>query len=133
MLVFKLLYVTSVFCPRVRARALRAPVFFSSLPRQTGRCAPLPPAPASLLLIQPPKIYKIYRIWVADVKDFFLSTLPPRPERVGQAFYPVVRIGSLHPLTPKRLLFPPPLDPGGRHTHFRRGWGESIPTMGHTL
>jgi hypothetical protein len=26
--------------PRLRARALRAPVFFSSLPRQTGRCAP---------------------------------------------------------------------------------------------
>ena len=31
---------TSGFLPRLRARALRAPVFFSSLPRQTGRCAP---------------------------------------------------------------------------------------------
>jgi hypothetical protein len=29
----------------VRARALRAPVFLGSLPRQTGRCAP-PPLPA---------------------------------------------------------------------------------------
>ena len=31
---------TSGFWPRVRARALRAPVFLDSLPRQTGRCAP---------------------------------------------------------------------------------------------
>ncbi len=34
---------TRRFWPRVRARALRAPVFISSLPHQTGRCAP-PPA-----------------------------------------------------------------------------------------
>jgi hypothetical protein len=31
---------TSGFWPRVRARALRAPVFLGALPRQTGRCAP---------------------------------------------------------------------------------------------
>ncbi len=31
---------TSGFLPRVRARALRAPVFFGSMPRLTGRCAP---------------------------------------------------------------------------------------------
>ena len=37
----KLLLLTSGFWPRVRARALRAPVFFNSLPSQTGRCAPL--------------------------------------------------------------------------------------------
>jgi hypothetical protein len=30
---------TSGFWPRVRARALRAPVFLSSLQRKTGRCA----------------------------------------------------------------------------------------------
>jgi hypothetical protein len=36
------LYVTSVFWPRVRARALRAPVFLGSLTRQKGRCAPPP-------------------------------------------------------------------------------------------
>ncbi len=34
---------TSGFWPRVRARALRAPVFLGSLLCQTGRCAP-PPA-----------------------------------------------------------------------------------------
>jgi hypothetical protein len=45
---------TSGFWPRVRARALRAPVFLGSLPRQTGRCAPThppPPIAASLFLI----------------------------------------------------------------------------------
>ncbi len=98
---------TSGFWPRVRARALRAPVFFSSLLRQTGRCAPPPPVAASLLLIRPPKIYKIYRIWVAGVQGFFLSTLPPRPESIQSARPSVVRIGSPHPLTPKRVLFPP--------------------------
>jgi hypothetical protein len=36
---YKILY-TSVFWPRVRARALRAPVFLGSLTHQKGRCAP---------------------------------------------------------------------------------------------
>jgi hypothetical protein len=35
-----LVFTTSRFWPRVRARALRAPVFLGALPRQTGRCAP---------------------------------------------------------------------------------------------
>jgi hypothetical protein len=69
------LYCTSGFWPRVRARALRAPVFLGSLPRQTGRCAPPPPPiAASLLLIRPPIIFTIYRTWAANVKSFFLST-----------------------------------------------------------
>jgi hypothetical protein len=37
---------TSGFWPRVRARAVRAPVFLGSLKCQTGRCAP--PRPAQL-------------------------------------------------------------------------------------
>ncbi len=47
---------TSGFWPRVRARTLRATVFFSSLPHQTGRCAP-PPRPSQLrcLLFDPQK------------------------------------------------------------------------------
>ncbi len=69
---------TSGFWPRVRARALRAPVFLGSLPRQTGRCAPPPPIAASLLLIQPPKIFTIYRTWAAHVQGFFLSNEPQR-------------------------------------------------------
>jgi hypothetical protein len=36
-----------VFWPRVRARALRAPVFLGSLTRQKGRCAP-PTRPSQL-------------------------------------------------------------------------------------
>jgi hypothetical protein len=59
---------TSGFWPRVRARALRAPVFFSSLPRQPGRCAPRP-RPPQLRCFS--KIYKIYRTWAAHVKGFF--------------------------------------------------------------
>jgi hypothetical protein len=43
---------TSGFWPRVRARALRAPVFLGSLARQTGRCAP----PAHRSFAAPPKI-----------------------------------------------------------------------------
>jgi hypothetical protein len=35
---------TSGFWPRVRARALHAPVFWGLLPRKTGRCAPPPHA-----------------------------------------------------------------------------------------
>ncbi len=42
---------TSLFLPRVRARALRAPVFLGSLTRQKGRYAPPPSTAASLLLI----------------------------------------------------------------------------------
>ncbi len=69
---------TSGFWPRVRARALRAPVFLRSLPRKKGRCAPPPPIAASLLLIRSPKIFTIYRTWAANVKGFFFSTGPQR-------------------------------------------------------
>jgi hypothetical protein len=49
-------FCTSGFWPRVRARALHAPVFFSSLTHKTGRCAPPQPIAVSLLLIHSPKI-----------------------------------------------------------------------------
>ncbi len=39
---FRIFCNTSGFWPRVRARALRAPVFLGSLTRQKGRCAPPP-------------------------------------------------------------------------------------------
>ena len=68
---------TSGFWPRVRARALRAPVFLSSLPPQTGRCAP-PPCPSQARRFaafhSTSKIYKIYPTWAAHVKGFFHST-----------------------------------------------------------
>ena len=45
---------TSGFWPRVRARALRAPVFLSSLPPQTGRCVPPLPVHRSQEVWGPP-------------------------------------------------------------------------------
>ncbi len=44
-----MVFYTSGFWPRVRARALRAPVFLGALPRPTGHCEPPPPIAASLL------------------------------------------------------------------------------------
>jgi hypothetical protein len=46
---------TSGFWPRVRARALRAPVILISLPSQTGRCAP-PAYRSFAAFIYPPKL-----------------------------------------------------------------------------
>ncbi len=51
-----------------------------------------------------------------------------------QAFFPVVRIGSPHPLTRQWLLLLPPLGPRGSHTRLReKGWGDPIPTKGQAL
>ncbi len=98
-----------------------------------------PPVAASLLLIRPPKIYKIYRIWVACVKGFFLSTLPPRPESI-QSARPSIQSSELGPPTPSparecctpfgakggdTLTFG-----GGRGNQFRR-WG--IPTLWYSM
>ena len=69
--------INSGFWPRVRACALRAPVFLSSLPPQTGRCAPPPctsQARRFAAFHSTPKIYKIYPTWAAHVKGFFHST-----------------------------------------------------------
>ncbi len=48
-------------------------------------------------------------------------------------FFPVVRIGSPHPLTRKGVLLLPPLEPnqGELHTRLRgRGWENPVPTKG---
>ncbi len=50
---------TSGFWPRVRARALRAPVFSGSLPHQPGRCAPPRLSQLRCFLFDPPKIKKL--------------------------------------------------------------------------
>jgi hypothetical protein len=55
----------------VRARALRAPVFFSSLPHQTGRCAPHSAHRSFAAYYSTPKINKIYRTWGAHIQGFF--------------------------------------------------------------
>ncbi len=63
---------TSGFWPRVRARALRAPVFLSSLPPQTGRCAP-PPPPSQLrcFSFDPHKYIKSIQLRPPTSKAFF--------------------------------------------------------------
>ena len=50
------LYKTSGFWPRVRARALRAPVFFRLINIKNGALRAPPPIAASLLLIYTPKL-----------------------------------------------------------------------------
>ncbi len=91
--------ITSGFWPRVRARALRAPIFCHE--NRALRARPPPPIAASLLLIRHPKIYKIYWTWAAHVKGIFsfhwttcrLQTLwnmrslpPPRPSQLRWSF-----------------------------------------------
>jgi hypothetical protein len=131
-------FITSGFWPRVRAGALRAPVFLGSLPRQTGRCAP--PAHRSFAAFSS---YSKNKIILPDsgrpsVGPFsFNSTTEAREYTECQAFYPVVRIGSPHPLNCKRVWLPTFESKGG--DTLTSGWGdgggggESIPTMGHTL
>ncbi len=72
----------------MRARALRAPAFLSSLAPQTGRCAPPLAYAASLLLIRPLKIYKIYRTWAPHVKGFLHFPLDRRGYEIGPNFVP---------------------------------------------
>jgi hypothetical protein len=110
---------TSGFRPRARARALRAPVFLGSFPRQTGRCAPPPwPITASLLLIRPTKIFTIYRTWAAHVKGFFLSTGSQRlwnvrspalaPPIAASLILPAIFLGTNYvyvPMRPHGLIF----------------------------
>ncbi len=68
-----LLFITSWFWPRVRARALRAPVFLSSLPRQTGRCAPPLPAHRSFAVsyLTPKKYIKFIQLGPPTSRTFF--------------------------------------------------------------
>ncbi len=54
------------------------PYFWAHCYPKRGAARPPLPIAASLLLIQPPKIYKIYPTWAAHVKGFFLSTGPQR-------------------------------------------------------
>jgi len=97
----KLIYNTSGFWPRVRACALRAPIFLSSLPPQTGRCAPPTPSiAASLLLIGPPKIYKIYKVLTYEeyraVSGVFQNIDPPTPLHPANMSLPRTKGGGVH-------------------------------------
>ncbi len=107
----KLIYNTSGFWPRVRARALRAPIFLSSLPPQTGRCAPPTPSiAASLLLIGPPKIYKIYKVLTYEeeyraVSGVFQNIDPPPPFHPAGVSSPAPKAGGTHSPGSATILF----------------------------
>ena len=66
------IFQTSGFWPRVRARALRAPVFLRSLQPQTGRCAP-PPRISQLrcFLFDPQKYIKSIQLGPPTSRTFF--------------------------------------------------------------
>ncbi len=109
----------------MRARALRAPVFLGSLPRQTERCAP-PTHRSFAAFSSYSKIKIIYLTRAACVKGLFLSTLLPRPESM-QSARPSIQLSALGPPTPSTLKecgSPPPLDPRGEtHSHPDEGAG----------
>ena len=87
---------TSGFWPRVRARALRAPVFLGSLPRQTGRCAPPPPRPSQFrcFLFYPQKYIKSVELGPPTSRAFFFPQEhrgygiwgPPAPRIANRSF-----------------------------------------------
>ncbi len=69
------IFITSGFWPRVRARALRAPVFLSSLPPQTGRCAPPCPSQLRCFSFDPQKYIKSIQLGPPTSKAFFTRNM----------------------------------------------------------
>ncbi len=89
----------------MRARALRAPVFLSSLPPQTGRCAPLPrPSQLRCFLFDPQKYIKSIELGPPRSRVFFFpqrlwNTVwgplpPPRPSQLRWSFRQYIFLGS---------------------------------------
>ncbi len=102
-----------MFWPRVRARALRAPVFLSSLPPQKGRCAPPPHRPSQLrcFLFDLPKYIKIHKVLTCEeyraVSGVFQNIDP-------------------HPLSTQRVCPPAAQKAGGTHSPGIEGVGVNI-------
>jgi hypothetical protein len=106
----------------VRARALRAPVFLGSSPRQTGRCAPRRPSQLRCFFLCIPKIkYSTESGRSREGLFSFNSTTEAREYTECQAFYTVVQIGSPTPSTARECCSPP-LD--------QRGETHSLPDEG---
>ncbi len=78
---YVLLFFTNGFLPRVRARALHAPVILGSVTSKTGRCAPPPPPIAASLLLSSSLLRKLkhytrmrYNVyWISDPNRFLLG------------------------------------------------------------
>jgi hypothetical protein len=86
---FEVVSYTSGFWPRVRARALRAPVFLSSLPPPNGALCD-PPSRSSQLhcfLFDPQKYIKSIQLWPPTSRTFF---------------FPLYRRGYVVPCPPSR-------------------------------
>jgi hypothetical protein len=113
---------TSGFLPRVRARALRAPVFLGSLPRQKGHCAPpTHRSCAAFSSYSKNKNNLPYSGRLCERPFSFNSTTEARE-------YTELLSSRPHwvPLPPQlqKSVAPPFVFQGGRHTHIRmRGWG----------
>ncbi len=94
---FEQYWVTSGFWPRVRARALRAPVFLSSFPKRGAARPPHPSIAASLLLIRSPNIYKIYKVLTYEeyraVSGVFQNIDPPTPLYSANMSFPRTKGG----------------------------------------
>ncbi len=101
---------TSGFWPRVRARALRAPVFLSSFPK---RGAAPPPRPSQL------------RCFLFDLQIYVKSTkyLHMKSTELCLASSKIL---TPQPLSTQRVC-PPPVPKAGEYTHARKwGSGRSI-------
>jgi hypothetical protein len=90
---------TSGFWPRVRARALCAPVFLGSLPRKTRRCAPPRPSQLRCFLFDPQKYLHSFELGPPTSRDFFYP-LDHRGYEIGNP------LGSNYvPMRPDALIF----------------------------
>ena len=85
----------------MRARPCAARTRLFELISQTGRCAPRPPSTAaSLLLIRPPNIYKIYKLLTYEeyraVSGVFQNIDPPTPLHPANMSLPRTKGGGVH-------------------------------------
>ena len=92
---------------RARPCAARACLF--ELISQTGRCAPPPSIAASLLLIRPPNIYKIYKVLTYEeyraVSGVFQNIEPPPPFHPASVSSPAPKAGGTHSPGSATILF----------------------------
>ena len=114
---------TSGFWPRVRARALRAPVFWGHC--QAKRGAARPPVHRSFAASYSyPKNKNNLPNSGRRVKGYILSTLPPRPESI-QSDRPSIQSSELGPPPPhlQESVAHPLGSKGGDTFTFRGGGG----------
>ncbi len=111
------LFKTSGFWPRVRARALRAPAFFSSLPPPNGALRTPPPHPLQLscFLFDPKKYIKSIQPGPPTSRTFFFPPYrrgyevpcpPSRPSQLCWFFRQYFRVKSIYRCDHTHYFFP---------------------------